>query len=181
MLALQIELPSAVTGRGEPGLGAHHDHRTVGVVHAVSAHRTHQHAREAPVTMATHDEQVGVACRVKKYRRGLALYCRGLHGYIRQNPRALLLPTFLAAASPRLRNPFWTSPVQCRRSSGSARPPPHAAWHRWRGRTRRPNAARSGTGGTHRRPRRQEMWILLTCQFTASVTSRTTLPCYPIP
>ena len=35
MLALQIELPSAVTGRGEPGLAAHHDHRTAGVLHAV--------------------------------------------------------------------------------------------------------------------------------------------------
>src|SRR5664280_675796 len=96
-----------------------------------------------------------------------------------ENPRALLLPKFLAAVSPRLRNPSLTSPVQYRRSSGSARPPPHAAWHRWRGRIRRPNAARSGTGGTHRRPRRQEMWILLTCQFTASVTSHTTLSVIP--
>lgn len=51
-----------------------------------------------------------------------------------ENPRALLLPKLLAAASPRLRNPLLTSPVQCRKSSGSARPPPHAAWHRWRGR-----------------------------------------------
>src|SRR5665648_652515 len=93
-----------------------------------------------------------------------------------ENPRALRLPKFLAAVSPRLRNPFLTSLVQCRRWSGSARPPPHAAWHRWRGRTRRPIAARPGTGGTRRRPRRQEMWILLTCQFTASVTSHTTLP-----
>src|ERR1035437_10948998 len=98
-----------------------------------------------------------------------------------ENPPALPTPKSPAAVSPRLRNPFLTSPVQCRRSSGSARPPPHAAWHRWRGRIRRPNAARSGTGGTHRRPRRQEMWILLTYQFTASVTPHTTLPGYLIP
>jgi hypothetical protein len=36
--------------------------------------------------MATDDEQVGVVCRVKKYRRGLAFYGRGLHGYVRRIP-----------------------------------------------------------------------------------------------
>jgi len=54
----------AISGRRlrPPCLAGHHDHRTAGVLHAVGTLWTHQHAREAPVTMATDDEQVGVDC-----------------------------------------------------------------------------------------------------------------------
>jgi hypothetical protein len=69
MLARQMQLPSAVAGRGEP-VASHDDHRTAGMLHAMRAHRTHQHASEATVTMATSDEQVGVGSRGEQHRRG---------------------------------------------------------------------------------------------------------------
>jgi hypothetical protein len=46
------------------------------------------------MTSATEDEKVDVACRVEKYRRGLALDGRGLHGYIRRIPERCCYRSF---------------------------------------------------------------------------------------
>src|ERR1035437_9113411 len=57
-------LRAGVASRSTFGVAAHDNHWSGGVLHAVGAHRTHQHAREASVTMAADHEQVGLSGRV---------------------------------------------------------------------------------------------------------------------